>query len=59
MSYDPAIDTHYVTDPKLACDGGEGALGHPRVFLQIDPDIGMIDCPYCGKKYILKRENSV
>lgn len=45
-----------VTTEKTAvdCDGGGGALGHPRVFLHIKPDVGHIDCPYCGKRFELK-----
>jgi uncharacterized Zn-finger protein len=41
-----------VADPVVACDGGGGALGHPRVYLNITG--GLIDCPYCGRRYILK-----
>ena len=37
----------------LSCDGGEGALGHPRVFLNMEGK-GQIDCPYCGRRFILK-----
>lgn len=38
---------------EVACDGGDDPLGHPRVFLHIGED-GAIDCPYCGRRYILK-----
>lgn len=37
---------------RVACDGGEGALGHPRIWLSI-PAAGWIDCPYCDKRFIL------
>lgn len=37
----------------VACDGGNLALGHPRVFLHLD-QTGKVDCPYCGRRYILK-----
>ncbi len=36
----------------LNCDGGEGALGHPRVFLNMGAEQN-IDCPYCGKHFVL------
>ena len=36
----------------VACDGGEGALGHPRVFLNMKGQ-GQIDCPYCGIRFVL------
>lgn len=41
------------TDKKrIACDGDDGALGHPRVFLTMEKD-GVIECPYCDRRYIL------
>jgi uncharacterized Zn-finger protein len=43
----------YVGSRSVACDGGGGALGHPRVFLAIDPRRGLIDCPYCGRRFVL------
>ncbi|MBV8170062.1 MAG: zinc-finger domain-containing protein [Alphaproteobacteria bacterium] len=46
-------ETITVTDPTVACDGGGGALGHPRVYLNITAG-GLIDCPYCSRRYILK-----
>ena len=38
----------------VACDGGGGTLGHPKVYLHIDPEIGSIVCPYCSRTYLLK-----
>ena len=29
-------ETIHVNHPVVACDGGDGALGHPRVFLRIE-----------------------
>jgi uncharacterized Zn-finger protein len=43
-----------VTKARVACDGGDGAAGHPRVWLQIDPDHGFVECGYCDKRYVLK-----
>jgi uncharacterized Zn-finger protein len=40
-----------VEEPSVACDGGGGALGHPRVWLAI-PSSGRADCPYCGRIFI-------
>ena len=48
------VEVIHVESPAVACDGGGGALGHPRVFLRIKPDVGEIDCPYCGRRYVLK-----
>lgn len=39
-------------DTRVACDGGEGALGHPRIYLNMG-DKREIDCPYCGKRFVL------
>lgn len=39
---------------KVACDGGEGPLGHPRVWLHIPAEPGWIDCPYCDARYVHK-----
>ena len=48
-----APETEIVTRTRVACDGGEGALGHPRVWLEIG-DSGYVECGYCDKKFILK-----
>jgi len=37
----------------VACDGG-GALGHPRVWLNTGGK-GVVDCPYCDRRYVFKR----
>lgn len=41
---------------RVSCDGtGPGlpaALGHPRVFLQID-EHGYVDCGYCDRRFVL------
>jgi len=39
-------------ETRLACDGGGGALGHPRVWLNLERN-GAVDCPYCGRAYRL------
>jgi uncharacterized Zn-finger protein len=54
---DPFVpEISYVTVPRVACDGSAGmnpALGHPRVYLQID-EKGYVDCGYCDRRFILK-----
>ena len=42
-----------VTQTRVCCDGGEGALGHPRVWLTINPETRMVECPYCDKVFQL------
>ncbi len=51
MSSD-APETLIVHTARVACDGGDGPLGHPKVYLQIG-DEGFIDCPYCDRRFIL------
>jgi uncharacterized Zn-finger protein len=47
------VETVEVSTASVACDGGPGAAGHPKVFLNLSKD-GRIDCPYCGKRFVLK-----
>jgi uncharacterized Zn-finger protein len=49
-----APETKIVEKYRVACDGGEGALGHPRVWLQIPEDKGWVECGYCDCKFIHK-----
>ena len=48
-----------VTDSnRVMCDGandirGGAALGHPRVWLEID-EKGFVECGYCDKRFVLK-----
>lgn len=49
-----APETKIVDSYRVACDGSEGALGHPRVYLQIPTDDGFVECPYCDCKYVHK-----
>jgi uncharacterized Zn-finger protein len=44
-------ETIEVETETVACDGGDGPLGHPRVFLNLQAQ-GMIDCPYCGRRFV-------
>lgn len=46
------VETLEVTEITVACDGGKGALGHPRVYLHMED--GKIDCPYCGRRFVLR-----
>jgi len=48
------FETIEVSSLEVACDGGGGALGHPRVFLHIDQEAGDVTCPYCSRRYVLK-----
>ncbi len=41
----------HVDSRTVACDGGDGAYGHPRVFLRIPNQ--QVMCPYCSRLYVL------
>ena len=45
------IETVVVDSRTLSCDGGLGALGHPRVFLRIGHH--QTFCPYCSRLFVL------
>jgi uncharacterized Zn-finger protein len=45
------VETIQVDDRTVACDGGDGPLGHPRVFLYIEQQ--SVVCPYCSRLYVL------
>lgn len=49
-----APESEEVTKTRISCDGGSG--GHPLVWLQIDPKTGSVECPYCDKQFILKKD---
>ena len=45
-------ETITVQSNRVACDGVGGALGHPRVWLQIG-ETRMVECPYCDRRFVL------
>lgn len=52
----PPPEIFKVDTLQVACDGsGEvsPALGHPRVFLRIEPDLGFVECGYCDRRFVL------
>ena len=48
-----APETIEVDDTRVKCDGTGGALGHPRVYLEMG-DEDFVECPYCDRKFVLK-----
>lgn len=36
-----------VSQSRVACDGGGGALGHPKTYLDMGTDT-QVTCKYCG-----------
>ena len=57
MQAPPPPETLTVPTVQVACDGSgdiSPALGHPRVFLRIDPEVGFVECGYCDRRFILE-----
>ena len=46
-------ETVEVEENIVACDGDGGALGHPRVYLNLGAD-RTAECPYCDRQFVLK-----
>lgn len=53
MAIEP-IEIVEVKSHTIACDGGKGALGHPKVYLEIASDKSDVMCPYCSRLFVLK-----
>jgi NADH dehydrogenase (ubiquinone) Fe-S protein 6 len=49
----PPPEVIRVTSTRVACDGDEGSLGHPRVWLQMGAE-GWVDCGYCDRRFVLE-----
>ena len=41
-----------VRSRRVACDGVGGALGHPRVWLEMG-EATFVECPYCDRRFVL------
>jgi uncharacterized Zn-finger protein len=41
------VETH-----RVMCDGGGGALGHPKVWYELGAD-GVAECGYCDRRFVL------
>ena len=59
----PPPEVTLVQSPRVWCDGATdirsglayraAALGHPKVWLQID-EHGYVDCGYCDRRFVLE-----
>ena len=47
----PPPETIVVRSHRIACDGVGGALGHPRVWLEMGA-AGFVDCSYCDRRFV-------
>lgn len=53
----PPPETIRIKTSQVACDGSGDiapALGHPRVFLRVEPDLGFVECGYCDRRFVLE-----
>ena len=50
-----APETIIVNTTRVSCDGGGGALGHPKVYLQMG-DENFVECGYCDRRFVLAKE---
>ena len=49
-------ETELTSSRRVQCDGATDiapALGHPRVWLEID-ERGWVECGYCDRRFVLK-----
>ena len=59
-SQSPHIPELIVVDndaDEVSCDGGGGALGHPRVWYTFD-DQDVNECGYCDRLFVKERARS-
>ena len=45
-------ETIEVEETTVSCDGGGGALGHPKIYLTLKDD--RAECGYCDRLFVLK-----
>jgi uncharacterized Zn-finger protein len=44
-----------VRSRRVACDGVGGALGHPRVYMEMGED-DFVECGYCDRRFVLVKD---
>ena len=47
-----------VRSRRVACDGVGGALGHPRVWLEMG-EADFVECLYCDRRFVLSTGHEV
>jgi uncharacterized Zn-finger protein len=45
------FETVEIDEMVTTCSGSDGALGHPRVYLNLAP-AGRVECPYCSRVFV-------
>ena len=49
----PPPEVIVVRSKRVACDGVGGALGHPRVWLEMG-EANFVECSYCDRRFVLE-----
>ncbi len=53
MTHDPhPAEIILVHSRRVACDGVGGALGHPRVWLEMGEG-DFVECGYCDRRFVI------
>lgn len=55
MPAPPPPEVLRVSTVQVACDGSgeiDPALGHPRIYLRMDPERGFVECGYCDRRFV-------
>ena len=48
----PPPEVILVENTRVACDGGGGALGHPKVYMEMGEN-NFVECGYCDRRFEL------
>jgi len=48
----PPAEVIEVSETRVACDGDGGALGHPKVYLEMGAE-DSVECGYCDRRFVL------
>ncbi|WP_138381034.1 zinc-finger domain-containing protein [Luteithermobacter gelatinilyticus] len=49
-------DIVLVDDHRVSCNGGEGPLGHPLIYLEM-AGRKEVTCPYCSRKFVTRERS--
>ena len=49
----PAPENIKVAVKRVACDGGGGTLGHPKIYLEMGAASEVV-CAYCSRRFVFK-----
>ena len=47
------IEIEKTNSTSVFCKGKDSPYDHPKVYLEINRELGKVTCPYCGKAFEL------